>query len=736
MGRGAAWLRQGRLRARPDLVFVEEPAGAAPHADTVVVKDPLSLQYFRLGEHEHFLLRALRRPLSIDELLKRYRRRFPNEPTSGDRVLAFCAALFESSLLLSDQPGQAAARERLARGNDPFWARLLSPLAIRLPGVDPTPLLKPLEGFGRVAFGWRAAVVLAIAGAAVAIGLLGQAEELLLQLSRLTELWRPSYVLLAVAAVVAAKAWHELGHALACRSQGAECHDAGVLLLALLPCLYCDVSDAWTLTTRRRRALVALGGVYFEAMLAVAAGFAWLVLNDGPLRVLALYLIVVTTVSTLLINLNPLLRFDGYYVLADTWGVANLHEQSRRVLWGPLRRWVRGTPNEDEPLDAPAWALAAYALASTVYVLVLLTVILWGAHRALSEAGFAAAGDVLVALALIGAALATARAALGVLPKGPARRRLGGVTRLALLALIAAVALGGLGAMPIEQTLHSPFRLESVQAYDVVARSEGTLEGSVRYGDRVEARDLLARVLNPDDDLRRLELLEREAALKAELAGLRTRAQRDALLLSEVTGVETELTEARRQRLSHEAEALRRELRAPTAGRVLRPADREGEQRDESAEGELPTWAGAPLDPANDGCRLQPGETICRIVGEGVRAVVLLDQTDSGLVRVGGPVRLALSRDPSEVFTGVVESVALAANSPRAESESSAVESAIEESLRGALEARDAYRVTVTVSEPSVVAQPGAVGQARIVTGRETVAGRCLRWLRGLLRFG
>ncbi len=718
----AAWLTQGRLRARRDLVLT-------PSGDATVVKDPLSLEYFRLGDRESYLLRTLRDPMTVADLTRRFQRRFPNERVTGAQVLGFCASLYDCSLLLSD----AATDPRRPSGKPPWYAAMASPLAIRLPGADPTPLLRVLRPFAAPLFSKAFVALLLVVAAIVALGLLGKAEVLTQELSRMLDLFTPMHATMAVVAVVVVKAWHELGHAMACRRMGAECHEVGVLLIAFLPCLYCDVSDAWSLTSRWRRAVVALAGVYFELMLAVAAGAAWLALAPGPLRMLSLYVMVVASVSTLLVNLNPLLRYDGYYVVADAWGVANLHSQSREALWGPLRRWVRGDHAPIEAFDASPRALAAFGLASTLYGWFILGLILWGLHHALAAVGFRAAGDLLVVLTLGGVAFVGVRRLVALIPHASGGHMPGVLLRLTVVAALAALLLRGLASLPIDQTLYSVCRLESVAYADIVSRSPGVLRPHVRYGDVVEAGDLVAELVDTSADFRRLELLQREAELAAEIAGLRTRSQRDAGLLAEVTRLEPTLAEVRRQIRTHDDLTERRRLRAPISGRIDPPVKLTANNAGETPDGELPTWSGAPLDPPNDGCWLEADEAVCRVTGAGLRVVLLLSEDDSGLVRIGDPVRIILDRAPSETLAGRVEGVALAA----ADEAIADPERLLEKSLRSPLEKGAAYRLSVElIGDTTPELQPGAVGRARVVTGRETLGGWAFRWLRQLLRFG
>ncbi len=713
-------LSNARLRARRDLIVTSGDGG-------VVVKDPLTLEYFRFGDRERFLLEELRQPLSLAELTRRFRQRFPNERATGGQVMAFCSSMVECSLLLVDGRGRGE-RSNAKSPNGFTWLSLLSPLAIRLPGFDPTPLLRATSWLGRIVFSTPFVGMLTVALLLVAIGWLGAANEVAVELGRFADLFQPQHALAAIVAVVVTKTWHELGHAIACRRMGAECHEIGVMLLALMPCLYCDVSDAWTLRSRGRRVLVALAGVYFELILAVAAGAAWLVLADGPLRVLAMYTVVVASVSTVLVNLNPLLRFDGYYVLADAWGVANLHQRSRAALWGWLRRWVHSEPNAEEPAASPP-LLAAYGLASTIYSWCLLAVILWAVYQSLKAIGFAAAGDILVLLSLGGVAVAGTRSAQRLLPRGPGKGKLKPLLRFGV---VAAIAVGGCVwglARPLEQSLRSPCRLESTTLAEIVAREEGLLTPAASYGDTVTAGQLLAKLSDPASELRRLELLEREATLAAELEGLRTRSQQDATLFSQIAQLTPTLAEVRRQLRTHDRQAESLRLRAPITGRLLPPT-----QRLDAADpnGELPTWSGVPLDASNAGCLLAEGEVLGRVVGEGLRAVVLLDEHDSGLLNLGDPVRIALDRDPAGVLSGRVARIAPAT----ADEHLMASEVALERGMRQPLQTGSAYRVTVELEAATPACQPGALGTARLITGRETVGGWCLRLLRRLVRFG
>ena len=135
------------------------------------------------------------------------------------------------------------------------------------------------------------------------------------------------------AALAVVKVIHEFGHGLSCKRFGGEVHEMGALFLCLSPALYCNVSDAWTLPNKWHRIIISGAGIYVELIIAAIATFVWWNTPSQPfVNNLALSLMVVCSVSTVVFNANPLMRYDGYYVLADWLEIPNLREKSNRYL--------------------------------------------------------------------------------------------------------------------------------------------------------------------------------------------------------------------------------------------------------------------------------------------------------------------------------------------------------------------------------------------------------------------
>lgn len=139
-----------------------------------------------------------------------------------------------------------------------------------------------------------------------------------------------------------AKLCHEFGHAFMAKRAGCRVQSMGLAFMVLLPMFYTDVSDAWRVRDRRSRLLIDAGGVFAELVLAVLALLAWSLLPDGPARTAAFMLASATWITTLLVNLNPFMRFDGYFLVSDLWGVENLQQRAFALCRWRLREALFG----------------------------------------------------------------------------------------------------------------------------------------------------------------------------------------------------------------------------------------------------------------------------------------------------------------------------------------------------------------------------------------------------------
>ena len=165
------------------------------------------------------------------------------------------------------------------------------------------------------------------------------------------------------------KGTHELAHGLAVKAHGGEVHETGIMFLVFYPVPYVDASNASAFVQKRQRMLVGASGMLAEIAVASVAFLIWLALEPGFARSLAYNFVVLGSVTTVLFNINPLLRFDGYYMLADAIEVPNLGQRSNQYWQYLATRYVFGVATAKPPPSSPSerrWFLG-YAPLAFVY---------------------------------------------------------------------------------------------------------------------------------------------------------------------------------------------------------------------------------------------------------------------------------------------------------------------------------------------------------------------------------
>ena len=174
---------------------------------------------------------------------------------------------------------------------------------------------------------------------------------------------------LYILSLIFIKTLHEMGHAYMAHRYGVRVNTMGVAFLVMLPVLYTDVTDAWSLKSRKEKLMIDGAGLFVELAIAALATFLWVFLPDGPLRSAAFLLATTSWVLSVFINLNPFMRFDGYYILADAWGIPNLQPRA----FAQMRWWMReklfglGKPAPEPFSKTNHRLLIAYALGTSIY---------------------------------------------------------------------------------------------------------------------------------------------------------------------------------------------------------------------------------------------------------------------------------------------------------------------------------------------------------------------------------
>ncbi|VTT97087.1 m50 family : Multidrug resistance efflux pump OS=Singulisphaera acidiphila (strain ATCC BAA-1392 / DSM 18658 / VKM B-2454 / MOB10) GN=Sinac_6853 PE=4 SV=1: Peptidase_M50 [Gemmataceae bacterium] len=368
-----------KLKVRPDLQTYEQKyEGKTYH----VVKDPVCLRYYRFNRQEHFVFGLFDGEHTLEQVRDRFEAEFPPQRLEYQDLEVFARQLVTAGLVQHEQQGagrhlfeRRAKQRRFKR-----FTAAVNILYLKIPVFDPDRILTWMYGYVSWVFTtwFMVASLLFILAAVVHVTL--HFDTFNAKLPAYQEFFSLNSVLYMWISLGVVKIIHEFGHGLSCKGFGGESHEMGVLLMCLSPALYCNVTDAWTLSNKWQRIIISFAGIYVELMIAAAATFVWWYTPQYPVvNNIALCVMVLCSVSTVMFNANPLMKFDGYYMLADWIEVPNLREKSTKFLNNVFLSRALGVEVPPEAYMAPwrKWLFVAYAIGSWVYRWVVMFGILW-----------------------------------------------------------------------------------------------------------------------------------------------------------------------------------------------------------------------------------------------------------------------------------------------------------------------------------------------------------------------
>jgi putative peptide zinc metalloprotease protein len=531
------------------------------------------------------------------------------------------------------------------------------------------------------------------------------------------------------------KVLHEFGHGLVCKRMGGACHEMGVMLLVLTPCLYVNVSDSWMLPSRFRRAAIGAAGMYVELVLAACCTFLWWFSEPGLFNYLCLNVMFVSSVTTVLFNANPLLRYDGYYILSDLLEIPNLRSKASAVLQRKLGRLLLGLREPPDPFlpQRHQSLFALYTIASGLYSWVITFSILWFLDQVFKPYGLQVVGQ-MIALAAMYGLIVHPLWRLCQFFHVPGRIEKVNRARATLsFAGIIAVAAAAL-FVPLPYYVECPFTLAPRDAANVYVSVPGTLDAiHVAAGEAVAPGQPLVTLASLDVELTLAKIEGEREELLAKVDDLRRRQYLDPDAAMEVAEVEETLRAVDEQLAKRHRDRQRLQIAAPVAGIVLPPEKVKPQRADRS---ELATWSGTPLAAENLGATLEEGVLVCRVGNpQTLQAVIDVDQSQIEFVRPQQQVYLKLDALAGDTFVGKIAQVAQLEREapdeaqPATESESTA---------RLGAEAKlldTKYQASAPLDDQEQLLFASATGTARIRAGYFTAAERLWRWLSQTFRF-
>ena len=463
----------------------------------IVLENPFSNQYFRLRPAAYEFVVRLRPDRTVEEVWQQCLTRFPDTAPSQEAVIQLLSQLYFANLLqydLAADSTQLFERYKQRRQRE-IGFRFLNIMFMRFPLLDPDRfLIKALPFIGKLISPFGAILWLLVVGFGLSIvaenvGAIRTAGQGLLATNNLFLLYL---------SLILVKACHEFGHAFFCRKFGGEVHVMGIMLMIFTPMPYVDATSSWSFRERWKRVLVGAAGMIVELFIAAIAVFFWAHTGPGIVHSIAYNVMFVASVSTIIFNINPLMRFDGYYILSDLLEIPNLNQRAVMHLRHLAESHLFGVKNSESPVNTrreAAW-LTFFGLGSSLYrVVVFAGILLAVADR------FLIIGIVMAIACLISWAFVPVIQFFKYLSASPrldrVRSRAIGVTAGIALVLIILFAV-----VPFPCSFRAPGVLVASQRSILASKTAGIVSAVlVAPGSAVRAGQPILKMENPQLDL-------------------------------------------------------------------------------------------------------------------------------------------------------------------------------------------------------------------------------------------
>lgn len=343
-----------------------------------ILQDYAGGRSHRLSPAAYRLVGLMDGKRTIEELWQSLHAQAGDEAPTQDEAIRLLGQLHAADAMICDvtPDGEELFRRHQRHERMKLKQKVWSPLALRFPLLDPERFLdRTMKYVGWLFTPFGAALWLVVVGLGAVLAAVNWPA---LTDNIVDRALTPANLLVLWLVYPIVKAFHELGHGYAIKKQGGEVHEIGIMLLVLVPVPYVDASAASGFRGKYQRMLVGGIGIMTELFIGSLALFVWLNVQPGPVHVVAYNVILIAGVSTLLFNGNPLLRFDGYYVLADWLEIPNLGNRSNTFLGYLIQRYLFGMKDAQSPAhsDWERFWFVVYGLAAFAYRMFIMFVII------------------------------------------------------------------------------------------------------------------------------------------------------------------------------------------------------------------------------------------------------------------------------------------------------------------------------------------------------------------------
>ena len=639
-----------KMKIRSDLTFDRQTYQGVEYW---VIKEPLGQKYYQFPPPVFYLLKQLDGNQTIDQLQDKYHEKFAPKRITRQDLQQLLTRFHQDGLVTSDVPGQGV--ELMKRGEKnrrmELFQTFSNVLAIRYRGFDPERILNFLHPF----FWWiftKPAVIATMVAATVALmSVIMNWGAFSAKLPGFDAFFDPRQWYLFVSVLCVTKICHEFGHGLSCKRLGGECHEIGFMLLVLTPCLYCNVSDSWRLQNKWHRAAIGAAGMYVEIILATIATFAWWFVQPGLVQDICLRVMLISSVSTVLFNGNPLLRFDGYYIMSDVLEIPNLQQKSTKALTTLMGEHWLGLEMPDDPLmptNRP-WAFAMFTVAAFLYRWVIMFSILLFLIKWLEPYGLESIGIGIALFSMIGIVIMPLYKLYKYMSV-PGRMHQVKKLRFTVVSLIGAAVIGAILLIPFPHylwcgTIILPRDIQRINVVEV-----GILEECfVKTGDVVAKNQPIARLRNYELEQEIFATKGRLATKRAQLTSVQKSGASGATRgMSQMTTLAAEMKEQSMRLVELEKRQSSLEIKAPIAGTVLEtPYQHAGDSVDEGQTLDQQPF----LSGYHVGVTAMPGQRFCEVADMSQwQAVILLTEQQIKFVKLDQMTKIRLYSVPDQLI--------------------------------------------------------------------------------------
>jgi len=339
-----------------------------------VLQDLTSERFHRFSPSAYYIIGLMDGQSTVEQIWEHALAKLGDDAVTQDEVIQLLGQLHGADVLQSDVSPDAEEmfRRRSTQERKRIQRKVLSIFAWQIPLYDPEDLLNRFLPAIRPMFGWVGITVWAIVVAMAAVLAASNWQDLTHNV--MDRVLLPENLLLIWVLFPMIKLVHEFGHACAVKAYGGEVHEMGVMILVLTPVPYVDASSSWAFPSKWQRFVVGGAGMFVEVFLASLAMFLWLALEPGVLRSVCFNVMLIAGVTTVVFNANPLMRFDGYYMLADWLEIPNLRTRGVQYLTYLCEKYLfaRKEAEPPESTDGERFWFVTYSVTSFFYRIVVI----------------------------------------------------------------------------------------------------------------------------------------------------------------------------------------------------------------------------------------------------------------------------------------------------------------------------------------------------------------------------